>query len=73
MFSAADEVMPAGTRTRKVKVRAEPKAPKPAQKKKKVVSKPVAKGRYRSEPEEYEVCCIYIFSLCFIYQRILYF
>lgn len=60
----ADEVIPAGTRTRKVKTQAQPKAPKPSPKKKKVVSaRHAGKGRPRNEPDEYEVCCLYDFNV----------
>lgn len=65
---AADEVIPAGTRTRKVKVRAEPKPPSLPPKKKRVVHKHASRARPTNEPEEYEVCCVCISSLCLTYQ-----
>ncbi|KAG0723307.1 Chromobox 5 [Chionoecetes opilio] len=52
-----DEVMPAGTRTRKVKVRAEPRPPKPLTAKKRPAathSRSIGRASHR-EPEEYEV------------------
>ncbi|MPC60003.1 Heterochromatin protein 1 [Portunus trituberculatus] len=55
-----EEVMPAGTRTRKVKVRAEPKPLKPVLPKRRqpFATKPVGRPALKKEPEEYEVCSI---------------
>ena len=56
-----DEVMPAGTRTRKVKVKAEPKPLKPVLPKRRqpFPPKPVGRPPIKKESEEYEVCTIF--------------
>lgn len=56
VLSSADEVIPAGTRSRKVKTKAEKKVVKPPPpKRRKLLPQGNKKGIKKEEPEEFEV------------------
>lgn len=56
VLSTADEVIPAGTRSRKVKTKAEKKVVKPPPpKRRKLLPQGNKKGIKKEEPEEFEV------------------